>query len=107
MKVAILGGGLSGLSAAYNLANDYDVIILEKENYLGGLASSYKIRWDNNSYNISKTYHHILEGDNATIKYLRLLKLESKLKRKKVKQGFVYQGKVFPFSAPLEILKFP
>ena len=40
-KVVILGAGLSGLSAAYHLEEDYE--ILEKEEKVGGLCRSIKI----------------------------------------------------------------
>ena len=41
--VAIIGGGFSGLNLAYRLSKDYkkEVILLEKENFLGGLASTF------------------------------------------------------------------
>ena len=35
-KIAIVGSGISGLSAAYLLSNKYDVYLYEKNNRLGG-----------------------------------------------------------------------
>ena len=35
-KIAIIGGGVSGLTAAYYLNKDYDVYLFEKNNRLGG-----------------------------------------------------------------------
>ena len=35
-KIAIIGSGISGLSAAYFLSNKYDVHLYEKNNRLGG-----------------------------------------------------------------------
>ena len=37
-KIAIIGGGISGLSAAYFLANKYNVSLYEKSGNLGGHA---------------------------------------------------------------------
>ena len=89
MKVIILGGGLSGLAAGYRLSKaGNEVTILEKEDYLGGLASSYAISWGGKNYWLTKTYHHILHGDETTINTIKELNLESKLNRKKVKTGF-------------------
>ncbi|RPH03079.1 MAG: hypothetical protein CBC53_007735 [Alphaproteobacteria bacterium TMED93] len=37
-KIAIIGGGISGLSAAYLLSNDYDISLYESKSKLGGHA---------------------------------------------------------------------
>ena len=37
-KIAIIGGGISGLSAAYLLSNDYDISLYESKSMLGGHA---------------------------------------------------------------------
>ena len=34
--IAIIGGGISGLYCAYQLSSRYKIIILERNNYLGG-----------------------------------------------------------------------
>lgn len=108
MKVIILGGGLSSLAAGYILTEKgVNVKILEKENFLGGLASSFKIEWDGKEYWIPRTYHHILDKDNTTVEFIKKLGLIRKLKRKKVKTGFVYKNKILGFSDPIEILTFP
>ena len=41
-KIAIIGGGISGLSAAYYLAKDHKVFLYEKEPKLGGHAITLK-----------------------------------------------------------------
>jgi len=107
MRVVVIGGGLSGLAAAYRLAGKHEVTLLEEKDYLGGMASSYSIEWDGKTYSVSKTYHHILDGDKTTIDFIREFGLEDKFRKKKVRQGFVFQGSVKGFSSPLEILKFP
>lgn len=104
MKTAVvLGGGLSGLVAASLLSkNDFKTVLLEKDEFLGGLASSYLI---NGEY-IPKTYHHIMYGDTITLKTIHDLGLESNLYWRKLKVGFYSQGKAYDFSSPLSILKF-
>jgi len=42
-RAVILGAGVAGLSAAYHLAQDYDVTILERMDRVGGLASSFRL----------------------------------------------------------------
>ena len=45
-NVLILGAGPAGLTAAYELLNngEYNVIILEKENQIGGLCKTIKFK---------------------------------------------------------------
>lgn len=108
MKSIILGGGLSGLATGYELSKKgNEVVILEKEDFLGGLASSYEMNLGGKKVWIPKTYHHILAGDRTTIKLIKELDFEKKLHKKSVKTGFVYKNKIFGFSTPLEILNFP
>ena len=55
--VAILGGGLTGLSAALYLSEyDYDINIFEKENQLGGLVAGQII--NNNIYEYGPHFFH-------------------------------------------------
>lgn len=107
MNIIIIGGGLTGLTAAYVLSKENKITLLEKEDFLGGMASSYAVEWDNKIYNITKTYHHILDGDETTIEFIKKFGLFNKFHRKKVKQGFIYKNKIIGFSTPIEILKFP
>jgi len=68
-KVTIIGGGISGLTCGWHLANaGYAVTILEKESLPGGLARSFSLngRW------IPLTYHHVLSPDTVTV-YLQTL----------------------------------
>jgi len=52
--VIVIGAGLAGLSAAYNLAKKgKKVLVLEKENYLGGRTSS----WHENGIEIESGFH--------------------------------------------------
>lgn len=108
MKVLILGGGLAGLAAGYKLCKKgNDITILEKESFLGGLASSYKIPWNGKEYLVTKTYHHILHGDDTTTNLIKKLGLGDRLNKKRVGTGFLYKNKIWSFSSPFQILKFP
>jgi protoporphyrinogen oxidase len=107
MRIGVIGGGLTGLTAAFILSKKHKVTVFEKEDYLGGMASSYVVKWDGKEYPITKTYHHILDGDMTTIDIIKQLGLYRKLRMKKVKQGFIYNNKIMGFSTPMELLKFP
>ncbi len=63
MRIAILGGGFTGLSAAYYLANKgHSVTILEREKLLGGLAVGFKEpHWQ---WPLERAYHHLFDTDS-------------------------------------------
>ena len=48
MKIAVVGSGISGLSAAYYLSKKHKVDLFEKENQFGGHANTLKIKYDSN-----------------------------------------------------------
>ena len=48
MKIAIVGAGISGLSAAYYLSKKHKVDLFEKENQFGGHANTLKVSCGNN-----------------------------------------------------------
>jgi protoporphyrinogen oxidase len=59
-RIAIIGGGLTGLVAAYRLSQKgHRITIFEKSNDLGGLMGGFEI----NGTNLEKAYHHIFKTD--------------------------------------------
>jgi len=44
MRIAIIGSGISGLTAAYLLHNDHQITIYEKNNYIGGHSNTVDAR---------------------------------------------------------------
>ncbi len=67
MKIAIIGSGISGLSASWFLKNEHDVTLFEKENRFGGHANTSTINYNGSKINVDtgfivfnyKTYHHL------------------------------------------------
>ena len=56
MKICIIGGGITGLSAGYKLSKSgHQVSIFESGSFLGGQASTIKIE----DFEIEKAYHHL------------------------------------------------
>ena len=51
-KVAIIGSGIAGLSAAYFLHKEFEVTLFEKNNYLGGHANTQVVQ-DSKGHNIA------------------------------------------------------
>ncbi len=66
MKIAIIGAGFTGLSAAYRLLQKgHDVTIFEKDSEPGGLAIGYQEKgWD---WSLEKYYHHWFTNDTSVL----------------------------------------
>ncbi len=105
MKIAIVGAGFTGLTAAYKLSQKgYEVTVFEKEKELGGLASAFKLpEWQ---WPLEKHYHHWFQNDFSVINLIKELKLTKKLFFPKSLTSIYYQNKIYPFNTPFQILSF-
>lgn len=102
-QVAIIGGGLLGLTLAYELAKqDYQVTIFEKNSDWGGLASGIKIE----DTTIEKYYHHLFKSDEAIQALIKELGLEDKLEFLESSVGVYVNDKMYEFSTSTDLLKF-
>ncbi len=104
MRVIIIGGGLAGLSAAYQLADSHEVTVIEKEKGMGGLAASYTLH---GKYHIEKYYHHIFDCDRETIDLINKLGLGDKLEWIKSTTSYYARGEIWPMNTPFQVLRFP
>ncbi len=107
MRTIVIGGGLTGISAAYFLCTHRDndseaVILVEEEENLGGLANSYA----RGGYSIEKFYHHIFSDDVRIQQLIKELGLLEKLEWRIGTTGYYINGKIHRLNTPLEILKF-
>ena len=102
-KIAIIGAGISGLTAGYELSKKgYKVTIFEKEKEIGGLLGDFEI----SGTKIEKTYHHIFKTDKEIIELIEELGLQDKLKWHKSSVGLYFEGKIYPFMGAIDLLKF-
>lgn len=100
----IVGGGLSGVAAAYTLARaGYHTTIIESGDHLGGLAGSFER--DGRFYPLG--YHHILHRDSTLLFFLDLIGALPDVRWRRVKLLFHRDRRFFDFSNPLEFLRFP
>ncbi len=103
MKILIIGGGLGGMAAADRLLDlKHEVTILEKENFLGGMASSF----EQDGIQIPKHYHHIFSHDYITQAYLKRFGLHKNMTWTRIKMGVAVNRKTYDFTSPISLLKF-
>jgi uncharacterized protein len=70
-KIAIIGTGISGLSAAYKLKDDYDVHLFEAGNYIGGHTNTLEVKENDKTLNIDTGF--IVFNDWTYPKFIELL----------------------------------
>ncbi len=106
MKVAIVGGGIGGLAAAYDLATaGAQVTLLEATDALGGLSAGFKIpRWD---WSVEKYYHHWFASDRHILGLIDELGLSHRLMFPRPVTAVYYQGEFYALDSPLAVLRFP
>ncbi|HZD43413.1 MAG TPA: NAD(P)/FAD-dependent oxidoreductase [Methanomicrobiales archaeon] len=103
MKICVIGGGLTGLTAAFDLSKEHDVTLLEKNAFLGGCLASYHV----DNYTIEQFYHHCFSGDEALLRLFDLLKISNRLEWLKGTTGYYVDSRIYPLNTPAEILKYP
>jgi len=107
MRIAVIGGGMTGLTAAYKLsAQGHEVTVFEKEPFAGGLANGFKEKnWD---WSLEKSYHHLFSNDHSIIELIRKLGLSDKLIIKRpITANLLPDRQIAQLDSPLHLLRFP
>ncbi len=104
-RVVVLGGGLSGASAAWGLARTgaFDVTVIERGPALGGLAGSFER--DGHFYPLG--YHHILHRDRTLLYFLDRVGALKTVAWRRIRMLFRVQNRLFNLANPLHFLAFP
>jgi len=102
MNIAVVGGGIIGLSLAYELLKKGEQVTLIEKNNIGGLLEPVKI----GNTELEKYYHHFFLSDKEVFEYIKELNLKDKLIKKNTPMGFYVDNKLYNFSSPLSLLQF-
>jgi protoporphyrinogen oxidase len=104
-KILIIGGGFTGLTAAYKLSREPDcsVTLVERSDHLGGLAAGFPLC----GTSLERTYHHLFLTDTAILDLVAELGLTDKLMWCESSVGIYRDGKIHPFKSALDLLRFP
>ncbi len=105
-RVAVLGAGIGGMAAAYDLARaGHQVVIYEASEYVGGLASGFKEpHWE---WSVEKYYHHWFQSDRYILGLIDELGWSGKVIFPRPYTVMYYQGRFYPFDSILSALLFP
>ncbi len=106
MKIAIIGAGLAGLSAAYDLAGaGHAVTLFESAAATGGLAGGFKSeRW---AWHLEYFYHHWFESDQDVLGLIQEIGASDKVFFPRPITSLYVDEKIYPFDSPTRMLFFP
>lgn len=109
MKIAILGGGLTGLTAAYHLSKKrHTIAVYEGSERLGGLAQGFhREGWE---WELERTYHHIFNNDSEILNLAHEIGYNNfrfKTPLTASLFGEVNNYRIFPVDSPKDFLLLP
>ena len=105
MKAAIVGAGIGGLVAAYDLARDgADVAIFEAADYVGGLSSGFKDpRWE---WTVERFYHHWFASDVHMLGLIEELGWSDKVLFPRPLTAVYFDESFYPLDSAMAVLRF-
>jgi protoporphyrinogen oxidase len=103
MKIAIIGAGITGLTAAHDLVKrGHEVVVFERGPVPGGLGAYIPV----NGNFLERYYHHFFQSDKLIIEYAKNLGLAHKLKFYNAKSSIFISNTLYPFSSLSDLLHY-
>jgi protoporphyrinogen oxidase len=105
-KIAIIGAGFGGLSAAYDLARAGNAVtVFEAADHVGGLASGFKEpHWD---WSVENFYHHVFQTDRHILGLIDELGWSNKMIFPRPVTVMYDKGKFYPFDSIPNAILYP
>ena len=85
MKIAIIGSGISGLTAAHLLCKDFDITVFEANDYIGGHTHTHDLEIEKKNWRIDSGF--IVYNEKTYPNFIKLLK-KLKVATQKTSMGF-------------------
>ena len=102
-RVAVIGGGIAGLSAAHFLAEaGAEVALFESSDRFGGLGTYFEYEGDY----LDRFYHVLQPTDDHLLPLLDAVGHEQKPYWRELSLGFYYDRRLYPLGTPIDLLRF-
>ena len=104
MRVAVLGAGVAGLTAALRLGEaGHACDVYERWPGLGGMAATIDV---GGGHRLERYYHHLFTSDRHIADLYDELGMPDELEWRDSTQSFFIEGRQWPFTSPLDLLRF-
>lgn len=102
-SIGIIGGGLTGLTAAYRLqAAGHQVTLYEASDTIGGLAAGFDLA----GHRVEQAYHFLYKTDAHILALVDELGLTDALTYHKSSVSTYYGDRLYPMETPVDLLRF-
>jgi protoporphyrinogen oxidase len=102
--VVVVGGGFTGLAAAYQLCLEgISVTVVEQAMETGGLAASFTVA---SGQKLECFYHHWFTSDSHVMTLIRELAATDEVILRQTRTGVYYAKTIFRLASPLDLLRF-
>jgi protoporphyrinogen oxidase len=103
-RIAVIGAGVGGLAAGYDLARAGDrVDVYERWPGLGGQAATIDV---GDGVRLERYYHHLFTSDVDIQKLVQELGMRDGIQWRPSSVAFFVNGRSHPFTTPLDLLRF-
>ncbi len=101
-RVAVIGGGITGLTAALRLAQQgHQVTLWERGERLGGQANAFPVA----GTAIERFYHHLFQSDREIVALAEEIGIGDRLLWLPSNVGYFADGRIWPLNGALDLLR--
>ena len=103
MRIGIIGAGATGLPAAYDILKaGHEAVVYESAPFIGGHASTFDV----GGQRLERGYHHWFTSDTDIVELVEEIGLGDTIRWIDSTVGTLYDGRIYDFVTPLDLLKF-
>jgi protoporphyrinogen oxidase len=101
-RIAVIGGGITGLTTAYRLAQQgYQVTLWERGQLLGGQANAFPVAGSA----LERFYHHLFQSDREIVALAEEIGIGDSLVWLPSNVGYFADGRIWPLNGALDLLR--